>query len=112
MAPVAAADANFSSTWIVRFYRAQLAANPADLAIVEGVGGLMSPIAEDVTGLELMVALGLPVVLVGGSYLGAISHTLTALEVRRGVAKGASTRARSARRGWSCARSRVLTVVM
>ncbi|HEY0649744.1 dethiobiotin synthase [Phenylobacterium sp.] len=56
----------------------------ADLTIVEGVGGLMSPIADDATGLELMTALGLPVVLVGGSYLGAISHTLTALETARG----------------------------
>lgn len=64
--------------------RGRLAASAADLIIVEGVGGLMSPIADDATGLELMTALGLPVVLVGGSYLGAISHTLTALEVARG----------------------------
>lgn len=56
----------------------------ADLTLVEGVGGLMSPIADDATGLELMMALGLPAVLVGGSYLGAISHTLTALETTRG----------------------------
>jgi dethiobiotin synthetase len=43
----------------------------------------MSPISEDATNLDLMAALGLPVVLVGGSYLGAISHTLTAAEVLR-----------------------------
>ena len=30
-----------------------------------------------------MLALGLPTVLVGGSYLGAISHTLTAIETLR-----------------------------
>lgn len=54
-----------------------------DLRVVEGVGGLMSPVAEDATGLDLMAALGLPAVLVGGAYLGAISHTLTALEVLR-----------------------------
>jgi dethiobiotin synthetase len=30
---------------------------------------------------EWMTALGLPVVLVAGSYLGTISHTLTALDV-------------------------------
>ena len=68
---------------IAAFCRRSLAERAADLKIVEGVGGLMSPIAEDATGLELMTALALPVVLVGGSYLGAISHTLTALEVAR-----------------------------
>jgi len=62
-----------------------------DLALIEGVGGLMSPIADDATGLELMTALGLPVVLVGGSYLGAISHVLTALETATG--RGLAVRA-------------------
>jgi dethiobiotin synthetase len=65
------------------FCRAGLAASTADLMLVEGVGGVMSPIAEDATGLDLMIALGLPTVLVGGSYLGAISHTLTAIETLR-----------------------------
>jgi dethiobiotin synthetase len=55
----------------------------ADLMLIEGAGGVMSPISEDATNLDLMAALGLPVVLVGGSYLGAISHTLTAAEVLR-----------------------------
>lgn len=55
----------------------------ADLMLIEGAGGVMSPISEDATNLDLMTALGLPVVLVGGSYLGAISHTLTAAEVLR-----------------------------
>lgn len=54
-------------------------ATDADLLVVEGAGGLMSPVAEDATCLDLIAACGLPVVLVGGSYLGAISHTLTAL---------------------------------
>lgn len=58
-----------------------LAASSADLALVEGVGGLMSPIADHATCLDLLLALDAPVVLVGGAYLGAMSHTLTALEV-------------------------------
>jgi dethiobiotin synthetase len=62
----------------------RLAETSAGLFVVEGVGGLMSPLADDATGLDLMTALRLPAVLVGGSYLGAISHTLTALEVLRG----------------------------
>lgn len=53
-------------------------AAPADLALVEGVGGLMSPIADDGLGLDLMTALDAPSFLVTGSYLGAISHVLTA----------------------------------
>jgi dethiobiotin synthetase len=63
--------------------RAWLAASSADLRLLEGVGGLMSPIAEDGTALDLPQRLGLASVLVGGSYLGAVSHTLTALEVMR-----------------------------
>jgi dethiobiotin synthetase len=61
-----------------------LARQDADLALVEGAGGVMSPLAEDGLNLDLMADLGLPVVLVGGRYLGAISHTLSALEVVRG----------------------------
>lgn len=63
--------------------RDRLAATTADLFLVEGVGGVMSPLAERATGLDLMAGLGLPALLVGGSYLGAISHTLTALATLR-----------------------------
>ncbi len=48
------------------------------IAVIEGVGGVMAPITDEATVLDWMAALGLPTVLVGGSYLGAISHTLTA----------------------------------
>lgn len=63
--------------------RPVLAAQTADLLLVEGAGGVMSPMAQDATGLDLQLALGLPTILVGGSYLGGVSHTLTALEVLR-----------------------------
>jgi dethiobiotin synthetase len=55
----------------------------ADLFLVEGAGGVMSPMMSDGVCLDLMRALALPTLLVGGSYLGAISHTLTALETLR-----------------------------
>lgn len=51
--------------------------------LIEGAGGLMSPLAEGATNLDLMRALQLPCLLVCGSYLGAISHTFTALESLR-----------------------------
>lgn len=63
--------------------RTWLAARDVDLALIEGAGGVMSPMTEDATNLDLMVALGLPVLLVAGSYLGTASHLLTALEVLR-----------------------------
>ena len=69
---------------VADFCRARRAATGADVFLVEGVGGLMSPIAEAATGLDLMTALDLPAILVGGSYLGAISHLLTAAEALRG----------------------------
>ena len=53
------------------------------ILLVETAGGVMSPVDDDHTMLDLMAALSGPVVLVGGSYLGAISHTLTALACLR-----------------------------
>jgi dethiobiotin synthetase len=50
-----------------------------EFALVEGVGGVMSPIAEGAVCLDLMRALALPAIAVGGSYLGGISHILTAV---------------------------------
>lgn len=63
--------------------RAWLDARDVDLALVEGAGGVMSPMTDDATNLDLMIALGLPVLLVAGSYLGTASHLLTALAVLR-----------------------------
>lgn len=49
--------------------------------LVEAVGGIMVPLNERETVLDWMKALNWPLILVVGSYLGSISHTLTALEV-------------------------------
>jgi len=59
--------------------------------LIEGAGGVMSPLAEGATCLDAIKALGLPCLLVTGTYLGAISHTLTALAAMR--AAGCSPRA-------------------
>jgi dethiobiotin synthetase len=66
--------------------RARIAA-AGDILLIEGVGGVMVPLDETHTVLDWMKALGLPVLLVAGSYLGTISHTLSALDVltRRGL---------------------------
>ena len=49
--------------------------------LIEGVGGVMVPLDQTNTVLDWIVALGLPSLVVTGSYLGSISHTLTAFEV-------------------------------
>lgn len=55
--------------------------------MIEGAGGVMSPLTDTETNLNLIERLAVPVILVSGSYLGTISHTLTAVEVlkARGV---------------------------
>ena len=51
-----------------------------DILLIEGVGGVMVPLDGERTVLDVMMALQLPLILVTGSYLGTISHTLTALD--------------------------------
>ncbi len=51
-----------------------------DVTLIEGVGGVMAPITDEETVTDWMAALGFPALVVLGSYLGAISHGLTALE--------------------------------
>jgi dethiobiotin synthetase len=51
-----------------------------DILLIEGVGGIMVPLDDSRTVLDVMMALQVPIILVAGSYLGTISHTLTALD--------------------------------
>ena len=53
--------------------------------LIEGVGGVMVPLDATHTVLDWMVALRLPVILVTGSYLGSLSHTLTAVRALIGA---------------------------
>ena len=56
-------------------------ADASGTLFIEGVGGIMVPLDDTHTVLDWMAALRLPLVLVAGSYLGTLSHTLTALRV-------------------------------
>jgi dethiobiotin synthetase len=67
---------------LVQFCKNAIASTSSTL-FIEGVGGVMVPLDERHTVLDWMAALRLPVLLVTGSYLGTISHTLTALDVLR-----------------------------
>lgn len=53
-------------------------ASRTETLLIEGIGGVMVPLNTQHTVLDWMSALGFPVVLVAGSYLGSISHALTA----------------------------------
>jgi dethiobiotin synthetase len=52
-----------------------------DALIIEGIGGIMVPLDECHTVLDWMIEIDLPVILVAGSYVGTLSHTLSALDV-------------------------------
>jgi dethiobiotin synthetase len=65
---------------VVEFCRRAMAARRGVL-LIEGIGGVMVPFDDRHTVLDLMSMLRIPIVLVAGSYVGTISHILTALEV-------------------------------
>jgi dethiobiotin synthetase len=67
---------------LVDFSRRAIASHKGTL-LIEGIGGIMVPLDERHTVLDWMGALGIPAVVVTGSYLGTLSHTLTALDVLR-----------------------------
>jgi dethiobiotin synthetase len=52
-----------------------------DTLLIEGIGGTMVPLDSSHTVLDWMTALQIPVVVVTGTYLGSLSHTLTCLDV-------------------------------
>jgi len=52
-----------------------------EIVFIEGVGGVMVPVDARHTVLDWIEKLGIQAILVTGSYLGTLSHTLTALSV-------------------------------
>jgi dethiobiotin synthetase len=56
-----------------------------DTLVVEGVGGLLVPLAEDFTVRDLAVELALPVLIAAPPGLGTINHTLLTIEAARAV---------------------------
>ncbi len=57
------------------------AKNNDEILLIESAGGVMSPINNDKTFLDLARDLQIPTILISANYLGAISHSLTAIEV-------------------------------
>jgi dethiobiotin synthetase len=66
---------------VIAFCREGADAAGGRLVFIESAGGIMSPLDDALTMVDLARALAVPVLLVAGAYLGTISHTLTAAEV-------------------------------
>jgi dethiobiotin synthetase len=61
----------------------RLAPAPDDQIVVEGVGGLLVPLAGDYLVRDLAVALSLPLLIAARPGLGTINHTLLTLQAAR-----------------------------
>jgi len=59
----------------------------ADVMVVEGIGGLLTPLAEGMTVADLAIRLDYPLVVVARRALGTLNHTLLTIEaaLRRGL---------------------------
>lgn len=55
----------------------------ADWVLVEGAGGVLAPISESLSIVDIAVALQLPVILVVGMRLGCLNHALLSAEALR-----------------------------
>lgn len=55
----------------------------ADLTLVEGAGGLLVPVTEDITMLELAARWQLPVLVVARAGLGTLNHTALTVQTAR-----------------------------
>ncbi|WP_447980573.1 dethiobiotin synthase [Candidatus Nitrospira bockiana] len=76
-----------------------LAGSRCDVVLVEGVGGVLVPLAEKATVRDLIVRLSFPVVVVGRCELGGVNHALMTVEtLERGEAATAGLFLNSARR--------------
>lgn len=54
-----------------------------DITIVEGAGGLLVPLGEELLVADLAVRLGLPIIIVARPNLGTVNHTLMTIECAR-----------------------------
>ena len=84
LAPPVAADREgvelSMAAWVERI---EAISAGAALTLVEGAGGVLSPLTWDATARELAAALDAPALVVAPDRLGCLTHTLTALESLR-----------------------------
>jgi dethiobiotin synthetase len=84
LAPAIAAErARRPIDWFLINNSIRLMSRGSDLMIVEGVGGIMVPMDEQHTVLDVVVALKVPAVVVARPGLGTINHTLLTVNALR-----------------------------
>ncbi|MEF8792368.1 dethiobiotin synthase [Thiohalorhabdus sp.] len=81
----AARSGRILSLSLLKGYCEGLETEAGGFVVAEGVGGIMTPLTDSTTFLDWASELAWPVVLVAGTYLGTISHTLTALRCLHGA---------------------------
>lgn len=74
-------DRRLEATALTDWTRSVVASAPH--VFIETVGGLMVPLNDRETTRDWLVRCDLPLIMVTGSYLGALSHTLSTLEAAR-----------------------------
>ncbi len=65
---------------VISYCRTKIEQSTADMFLIEGIGGVMVPLDRNRTVRDLMAGVGVSAILVVGSYLGSLSHALTAFE--------------------------------
>jgi adenosylmethionine-8-amino-7-oxononanoate aminotransferase len=76
-------NARLSAGGLAEAIRQAVSDVPAELVILEGAGGLLTPISESETLCDVFSLLGWPMLLVAANRLGAVNHALLSLEVMR-----------------------------
>ncbi len=69
---------------VVKFCRSAFSSYD-DFLFIEGIGGVMTPLNNEKTVADLVHELQIPALLVGGTYLGAITHLLTAVKMLENI---------------------------
>jgi dethiobiotin synthetase len=84
LAPLIAAEIDHKKIEIkkIRFAYQKLR-EKHDILFVEGAGGLLVPLTRKRTNLDLILELNMPIIVVVGSKLGAVNHTLLTLDRAR-----------------------------
>lgn len=65
---------------LISFCRAEMAAHGDETVLIEGAGGAFVPLNTEYLTVDWIAALGIPAIVVAGSYLGTISHALATVE--------------------------------
>jgi dethiobiotin synthetase len=88
VAPMVAAEQEgrpFSATWFLKAFEEHK--EKFNYIVLEGAGGAMVPLSNELLTIDLIEMTGLPVVVVAANKLGVINHTLLTVEAlrRRGI---------------------------